>query len=756
MTFKPVIAVLVLMATALVGFSQESSEIQYATKIIQGTYLGERPSLAEQMESGEFIYAVDKNKVVNSKKSDGNKVIPGKGLPLGMDPLLEKNASANRMEVLEPLLVFEAASSNTTPTDPTGAVGPNHYVNAWNSAFRIYDKDGNSLTFAASLGTIWPGQTAGDPIVFYDSFADRFVITQFSFSNEFLVAVCQGPDPVNDGWHTYEFGVDVFPDYPKFSVWSDGYYITANKNSNNAGNTEVVYAVEREKMLDGESAQMVGFPLPDIETSGFYSPLGFNANGTTPPPPGNAPIVYLQDDSWGGVSDDHLKIWNINVDWDNPNSSTISDPQIVDTENFDSVFDGGSFSNIPVPTGDDIDCLQATIMYMAQYRRFGSHNSCVLNFVVDLDGGDDHAGIRWYELRQDSDGDDWEIFQEGTYENPEGHSAFCGSIAQDQFGNIGMGFTIASEDQHPELRITGRFSSDPEGTMTFEEGLVAEGVQSPGFFRYGDYSQCTVDPLDDCTFWFIGEHFNGGTRKNTVGVFKIGSALSNDVGVISIDSPETGSLTAAEVISITVRNFGVDEQSNFPISYQIDGGTVVTETFTGTLASGEVASFDFAQTGDFSAVGQMYTICSWTVLDTDENEFNDQVCSEVTHLDPNDVGVIAITSPVQDDGLGMGETVTVTIENFGSADQTGFDVSYELDAEPAVTETVTGTVMGQSTLSFSFAQTVDFPDFGDYTLTAYTSLDGDIDGANDSHTSMLYKSLCAPETNCTENDGFIL
>ena len=123
-------------------------------------------------------------------------------------------------------------------------MGPNHYVNAWNSQFRIWDKEGNSLTSAASLATIWPGESSGDPIVIYDQFADRFIITQFSFSNSLLVAITQGPDPVNDDWYTYEFQLDAFPDYPKYSVWSDGYYVTANKNQGSATTSEVVFALE--------------------------------------------------------------------------------------------------------------------------------------------------------------------------------------------------------------------------------------------------------------------------------------------------------------------------------------------------------------------------------------------------------------------------------------------------------------------------------------------------------------------------------
>jgi PKD repeat protein len=506
------------------GYSQNSSPAiptgsQRPTLITTSEPVTLVSSIAVQMNDGTFKPAEDKAREFNPKRWGSNTSMPGKGLPNGNDPLWEQQSRAPKIQGRAPILTFEAASASSTPTDPTGAVGPNHFVNSWNSAFRIWDKAGNPLTAPASLGTILPG-TMGDPIVIYDRYADRFLITEF-YSNGFDVAICQGPNPVTDGWYVYRFPTNTFPDYPKFSVWSDGYYITANKDQNSASTSQVVFALERDKMLVGNiTAQMIGFPLTGIVTSGFYSPLGFNANGPTLPPPGNAPIVYMQDDAWNGVSVDHLKIWSVNVNWITPASSTISSPQIINTQPFDGLFDGGSFSNIPQPSGSDVDALQATIMYMAQYRRFPTYNSAIFNFVVDLNGADNYSGIRWYELRQTTDGAPWTIYQEGTYSQPNGHSAFCGNMCMDANGNIGLAYTTVSTTLFPSLRFTGRYASDPLGTMTFAEEVIANGTQSNPSSRYGDYAQMTIDPTDDVTLWSIGEYFNGG-RKNHVGVFQI-------------------------------------------------------------------------------------------------------------------------------------------------------------------------------------------------------------------------------------------
>lgn len=489
------------------------------TLITKNSTMTEVASLAEQMADGSFIPAEERIKEFNPKRWGANASVPGKGLPKGNDPLWERQQRAPQRQGRAPILSFDAASASATPTDPTGAVGPNHFMNSWNSSFRIWDKAGNPLTNAASLGTIFPG-TLGDPIVLYDPFADRFLISEF-FENGFDVAISKGPDPVTSGWYVYRFPTNTFPDYPKFSVWSDGYYITANKDQGSAGSSQVVFVLEREKMIAGNtSVQMLGFPLTGIITSGFYSPLAFNANGPTPPPAGNVPVVYMQDDSWSGVSTDHLKIWSVNVNWTTPASSTISAPQIINTAPFDGLFDGGSFSNLPQPSGSDIDALQATIMFMAQYRRFPGYNSAVFNFVVDLTNADNKAGIRWYELRQTTHGAPWSIYQEGTYSQPGGHSAFCGNMCMDINGNIGLAYTVVSSTQMPALRFTGRYASDPLGTMTIAEDVIVNGTSVDPSSRYGDYSQMTIDPVDNTTFWSIGEYFASG-RKNRVGVFQI-------------------------------------------------------------------------------------------------------------------------------------------------------------------------------------------------------------------------------------------
>ncbi len=561
----------------LFGFSITAQEgAMQASSVTTATYVYQIPALSSM---DNIIAAAGFEDIAPPKRRGSNTFVPGKGIPAGVDPLVRNQTTVTKTAGRTPLTSFDA-HIGTVLNDPTGAIGPNHYVYAFNSGFGIRDRAGNVLVPEASLGTLFPGETLGDPVVVYDRFADRFIIMEFSNSpNGFLIAVGQGPDPVNDGWYTYRFNTGTFPDYEKMSVWSDGYYITANKNQGAQATNDVVYALERDEMLLGNpGAQMIGFPLPSVEDNGFYSPGGFNAIGTNLPPVGvPQPIVYMQDDSWSGISTDHLKIWNISVDWNVPTNSSISAPQELITAPFDSVFDGGSFNNLEEPgSGPDIDAIQSTMMYMTNYRRFGTHNSAVMNFVVDVTGTDSQAGIRWFELRQANDSAPWTVYQEGTFVQPDGNSAFCGSIGMDSAGNIGLGYTIVGPSVYTSLRYTGRQATDPLGTMTVAEQTIVNGDRPTAFRpdgRYGDYAHLTVDPLDDMTFWHIGEYMKGptNTRKSHVAAFKIASGppdteapiapaslVASNITAISVDLDWTASTDNVAVVGYNIFQDGVN------------------------------------------------------------------------------------------------------------------------------------------------------------------------------------------------------
>jgi hypothetical protein len=708
------------------------------------------PSIA----SRSVLVRPDTSKSEEMKDGRASKydIVPGKG-STGADALAQHpHRLKNKIPAKAPLLVFETGASSSQPTDPAGAVGPNHYISVINTAFQIFDKNGNSLTggLVSPNPTIFPSGGCCDLTASYDNAADRWVLTFLGSGAQ--IAVSDGPDPVNDGWTVYTWG--SVQDYQKLSVWGDAYYMT----DNNGG---TIHVFERDAMIDAASAgttpQIVSLNLPGMVTNGFSSPQALNvSNGDLPS--GGDTIVYLQDDAWGGVTTgDHLKLWTVTMDWGNVGNSTVSAAvELGNAEgvtDFTSVFDGGSFVNLPQPSGgSSIDALQATIMNQAQFRKFPGHNSAVFNFVVDVDAsGTKQAGIRWFELRQTADGQPWTVYQEGTYTSPDNKNAWNASMIMDAQGNIGMGYTAMSSPNSTDQSVkvgsyyTGRFANDPLGVMTIAEEPIIEGDANIPGQRYGDYSKIDIDPSDDKKFWFNNEVMSGG-RKNIAGVFQIAPNTTNDVGVVSIDTPMDATLTNAETVTVTVFNFGEDPASGFNVTYQVDGGSLVTEAFVGTLASGTSAQHTFGTTADLSNEGQTYAITSCTDYTIDEDNANDCVTENVKHIAPNDIGVTEITAPSTGEGLGS-ETVTVTIENFGTADQSGFDVNYSVDGGTPVVETVAATVTAGNTISYSFTTPVNLSAVGTYNLTSSTLLSGDADASNNMTSKEVVNVACSTETN---------
>ncbi len=733
------------------GQAQEKTKATFVGQIDNMVHV---PSIASQ---SNLAPARVKERVMQDGRASRNLIVPGK------DPQIEDDyfvRNPNKMEQLlngkAPTLIFDAAASSSQPTDPSIGVGPNHAVVVFNTGFRIFDKSGNPLTGQISPNpTIFPNGGCCDLTISYDNAADRFVMTFLGSGAQ--IAVSDGPDPVNDGWYVYT--IPQINDYQKLSIWSDGYYMTDNTSATNK-----IYAIERTKMLAGDpTAQIVGFPLPGIITSGFYSPQALNVSNNNLPAAGGLPIIYLQDDAWSGVSQDHVKLWTVDVDWTTPANSTISAPTEIITTPFISVFDGGNFSNLTQPDGGvAIDALQATIMNQAQFRKFAGHNSAVFNFVVDTDAtGGELAGVRWFELRQSGDGQPWSIFQEGTYTSPDGKHAWHASMMMDVQGNIAMGYTSMAGPTTPDpttKRVssyyTGRYANDPINTMTITEELIAAGNQNIPGLRYGDYSKIDIDPANDKQFWFINEYMNNG-RKDVVGVFQIAPNFNNDVGVVSIDSPSTGTLSNSETVTVSIFNYGQNSAANFPVTFQVDGGTVISEIFAGPIASAAIAQYTFTATANMNTVGQTYSITAATNLSGDEDNTNDSRTKSVTYLEPNDIGVTAIISPVSGTNLTGTENIIVTINNFGGVSQSNFDVSYDLEGT-VVTEVIAGSLAGNASMSYTFTQTGDFTALGTYNLSAYTSLSGDNDTSNDKTSVIITKQNCQPSMKCNSGDGLRL
>ena len=267
MTLKIFWILLILVQTM---FSQEvKNEAQKPYSIGVPSKVEHVPSIASR-KNNLVRPDLSSNQVMLDGRSSRYEVVIGK-VSVGDDVLAIKSKHLrNKIPSKTPELVFDTGASGSQPTDPSGAVGPNHYISVINTAFQIFDKNGVSLTdgLLSPNPTIFPSGGCCDLKASYDNVADRWVL---SFLGDGVqVAVSDGPDPVNDGWTVYTFSA-VF-DYQKLSVWRDGYYMTENTENSNK-----LHVFERAAMIDAASAgttpQILSFSLPGLLTKGFFNEI---------------------------------------------------------------------------------------------------------------------------------------------------------------------------------------------------------------------------------------------------------------------------------------------------------------------------------------------------------------------------------------------------------------------------------------------------------------------------------------------------
>jgi hypothetical protein len=399
--------------------------------------------------------------------------------------------------------------------------------------------------------------------VLYDQLADRWLLSEFSTqaNRTLCIYISQTSDPVSGGWFAYAFQAPTFPDYPKYGVWPDAYYVSANESSPSA------FALDRAQMLIGAVATAQRFTAPSLGAFPFEALIPADADGETPPPAGAPnPFMRHRDDEAhnppGTAGQDFLEIWEFHVDFATPANSTFTGPTNVAIAEIDSELCG--FSSFfcfpqpgPQPATQELDPLREVVMHRLQYRNFGSHETLVGNLVTDVDGTN-HGGIRWFELRDSGAG--WSVHQEGTYA-PDVHHRWMGSAAMDGSGNIGVGYSVSSTTLFPSLRFNARLAGDPLGTLQNEVSVVA-GTAANSSNRWGDYASLNVDPVDDATFWFTSMYSPASSWATRIASFKV----CTPSGV-----PTIGTATAAAPNRIDVTwSDGAPSSDSFNV-YRADG-----------------------------------------------------------------------------------------------------------------------------------------------------------------------------------------
>lgn len=626
--------------------------------------------------------------------------------PKGGDPVrqtgFDLTRSPDSILLNEPLLNMDGLTSGSAPNDPSGDIGLNYYIQAVNvTRFRIFDKEGVPVTNPISANTLWSSlglSSAGDPIILFDQDAQRWIITEFPNGNRLLMAISETSDPTGS-FYVYSFQTPSFPDYPKYAVWNNCYSVTTNEGGNG---TLHAYFINRQDILDGvDNPRIQRLGLPGIPSGpNFFVATPVDWSGSTAPPADRDPMILrLNDDAWGASANDQIDIFSIDIDWDNEDNTQTSMTSVV-SAGFDTgacSASGGGFACVPQMGGSGIDGLPETIMNQPHYRNFGTYESMILNFLVNANTqAEIIGGIRWMEFRR-LPGEDWQMYQEGTFSPDDGLHRFNASMAMDGKGNIGMAYNVTSPNSFVGLRYTGRRSSDPLGEMTVIEYNLVEGGSTSNTFgnRWGDYAHMSIDPVDDRTFWFTSEYQGPNNTRTKIVSFQF-QRDTIDIGVTALLSPASSfELTENETISIQVKNFGLDTVSEFSVGYILDNGVEVVEPVTFQLSPDSIYNHTFTTTEDFSAIG-LYNLKTFTSLAIDAAAFNDTLRSTINQFPRFDAGITGI--------LGLDKIfcadsamIAFTLANFGGEDLTSATIDISLNGALQDPISWTGTLaMGES------------------------------------------------------------
>ena len=466
-----------------------------------------------------------------------------------------------------PLITFEGANGNdidtvfgstSLPSDVNGDVGPSHYVQMVQGLYQIFDKQtGDALIKPLKLSSLFAAagmkgpcatEDEGDPIVLYDALATRWLLSQFNFKRQKngidkppyheCIAISTTDDPTGS-YYLYD---TIIPnnnqgDYPKFGVWKDGYYMTIEQFKNHQRNGSAVMVFDRQRMLQGQSA---GVNYHAIVSPGLSALLPSDRDGDSPPAGTPNYVIGIDINDTGTFQT--LRIFEVKADF----SKAMTTGSIKESPSLNSAFYNPEVCNgsqicIPQPSGFNnlqlqLNAVSDRLMYRLQYRYFAQNcpvdntlKACgTLVFNHTIRGNKKgEAAVRWYILKQNTETQAWSIAQQGTFA-PDSTSRWMGSAALNKRGDLAIGYSMSSRSLYPSIGYAGRLVDDAPNRLSMEGLLYAgQGAQVDPGARWGDYTMLSVDPVDECTFWYTNQYYANnedgyyGLWRTRIGSFKL-------------------------------------------------------------------------------------------------------------------------------------------------------------------------------------------------------------------------------------------
>ncbi len=565
------------------------------------------------------------------------------------------------------------------PPDTNGDVGPDYYIETVNVSIGVFDKRSgtrvaaftfNSFMSQGHFGNLCDTDNFGDPVVLYDSFEDRWFITDFAFKLDGsgninpqhayqCVAVSKSGDPVSGGWNYYSIEtLGGLGDYPKFGVWPDAIYMAANMFGYAATasyQNPRVYAINKAQMYAGApTVQVISFDAPSDD----FSLLPGNARLQTGTPPAGTPGYFVSTEKFLNG----LTVYKLHVDWNRISLSTFTGPEV---QLAPTCWPNAAPSNAATP-GNAADVLAIRAMAQAQYSNLNGAESLWVSHTVQRNesatnttcnattGGT--AAPRWYQLNVTGGTVASNVVQGKTFD-PDGTNTFyrfMPSIAVNRNGDMAIGYSKSNSTTNPQIKYAGRLASDPLNTITQTEQTLIDGTGSQTgncggspCVRWGDYSAMTLDP-DGCTFWYTNEYYatSGLNDQTRIGSFSFPGCAPSGSGTLqgTVKTSSNVEISGATVRlgsrTTTTDQFGHYSFAGLPAGIY-PGLTASATGFTSVTVSSVAVTDGGTTNQDFSLNSSAQSGC---FIDTTQADFQAGVATQCD-LTGNPGNVTLINTP---------------------------------------------------------------------------------------------------------------
>jgi hypothetical protein len=341
-----------------------------------------------------------------------------------------------------------------------------------------------------------------------------------------------------------------------------------------------------------------------------------------------------------------LRILDFHVDFVTPANSTLIErtgsPLLV------AAFDprevpSHSRNVIPQPGGVAVDAITDRLMFRSSYRNMGSYEALVFNHTVNAAVNPAfRAGVRYYELRKTTANGAWVVNEQATMAGAAGDTLnrWMGATALNNAGSQAVGYSASDATTFTSVLYAGRLATDPAGSLAQGEATIIAGAgnQTSNSGRWGDYSDMTVDPLDDCTFWYTQEYYSATSASNwntRIGSFSFGPCPAIQKGVLN--GTVMNVVTGNPVPNATViASNGFSRTTGGSGVYNIDPMAPDTVTLTVSAPNYATATAPDVTVTIGNTTTQDVQLVPLTTLVAGSGTVSADNCNENLTLDPNE------------------------------------------------------------------------------------------------------------------------